>query len=216
MKKVNFNILEFNQAWEKTIIGSVCVYIQRGKGPKYADKKNDYPVLNQKCIRPEGILYENIKYVTEEFWKENDDIRFVKKNDILWNSTGTGTIGRLVIYDDYKFKKILADGHLTILRVAEDYNPKFLFYFLCSPYVQTEIEIIFSGSTDQVELTLPAIENTIVPKINKSLQDKIVEKIDNFYLNFYSLQTSLEKISNIKIKGKILDLEKKFLLDVFK
>jgi len=215
MKK-KLDILSINPKWKTTTIKLVSEYVQRGKSPKYEEGINEYPVLNQKCIHWEKINYDYIKFLTKTFWDDLENERFLQSGDILWNSTGTGTIGRASIFFPNKIKKITADGHITIIRTKKNYNPLFLFYYIASPYVQTDIEIIFSGSTDQVELNLPTIETTVIPDIDKKEQDKIVEKINDFYKNFYKVKGALVEINEKKIKGKLEKLEKKFLLDIFK
>ena len=210
------DILKFNSNWKSTTIDKVSDYVQRGKGPKYSDEINDYPVINQQCIHWEKINYKYIKYVKKDYWESLESHRFLKPGDILWNSTGTGTIGRASIFFPSEHQKVIVDGHITIIRLEKNYNPLFLFYFIASPYIQTEMEMIFSGSTDQVELNLPKIKKTIIPDISIKDQNTIVSKIKFFYENYYKLNNSLINISEQKIKGKLQKLEKKFLLDSFK
>ena len=52
------DILKFNSNWKSTTIDKVSDYVQRGKGPKYSDEINDYPVINQQCIHWEKINYK--------------------------------------------------------------------------------------------------------------------------------------------------------------
>ena len=137
MTKQKKNILDFNYKWKKTTIQSVSGFIQRGKSPKYSEKVNNFPILNQKCIHWQEIKYEHIKYLTKDFWNSIDEERFLKPGDILLNSTGTGTIGRASIFTPKNFKKITVDSHITIIRVKKNINPHFIFYYLASPYVQT-------------------------------------------------------------------------------
>lgn len=209
------NILEFNNKWKKTTLSELAEYVQRGKSPKYSDKENNFPILNQKCIHWQNIYYEHVKFLTKDFWENIDEERFLKSGDILLNSTGTGTIGRASIYYPSKFKKITVDSHITIIRAKKNINPYFIFYFLASPYVQTDIEIIFSGSTDQVELNLPSIKEIAIPDLDIKIQEKIVIKINNFYKNYYMAKDLLSLVNEKEIKGQFLKLEKKFLLDVF-
>ncbi len=209
------NILEFNSKWKKTTIENLTEYVQRGKSPKYSDKESNFPILNQKCIHWQNIHYEHIKFLTKDFWESIDEERFLKSGDILLNSTGTGTIGRASIYHPTKFKKITVDSHVTIIRAKKGINPYFIFYYLASPYVQTDIEIIFSGSTDQVELNLPSILEITIPDLDIKHQEKIVIKINDFYKNYYMAKDHLSIINEKEIKGQLLKLEKKFLLDVF-
>jgi len=54
----------------------------------------------------------------------------VKNHDILVNSTGTGTLGRLSVFDSDI--KCFADTHVTILR-PDKANSYFIMYLLQNP-----------------------------------------------------------------------------------
>ena len=85
------------KGWVLTTISEIADYVQRGKSPKYTDW-SELPVINQKAIRWYGIELEYLKFIHPEQWNKWGEERFVQEGDILWNSTGTGTIGRATIY----------------------------------------------------------------------------------------------------------------------
>ena len=95
--------------WRWTRLGIVTSYIQRGKSPKYAASDGSL-VVSQKCAQ----WRQPRKQVTLESLADYEDIRFLRDGDLLWNSTGTGTIGRVIRLVDPP-EKIVCDSHGTVV-----------------------------------------------------------------------------------------------------
>ena len=81
--------------WCWALLGEFSAYIQRGKSPKYTAAEGS-PVVSQKCVQWDGLDLTVAKLVTLESLEKYDQIRVLRDGDLLWNSTGTGTIGRVI------------------------------------------------------------------------------------------------------------------------
>lgn len=139
------------QGWEWVRMGEVSSYIQRGKSPVYADYSS-HRVISQKCVRWNGLDLEPARFIEANSLSKYEPIRFLKGGDLLWNSTGTGTIGRAcVVSNELDHAELVADSHVTVVR-ALLLNPTFLWRWIQSPIVQNEIESVASGTTNQIEL----------------------------------------------------------------
>ena len=177
---MSFKSSELPSGWSTPTIGDVAAYLQRGKSPKYA-KTSSLPVINQKCIRWGGLDVRYVKFINETQIPLWDEIRYLREKDILWNSTGTGTIGRACVYRG-ELERAVVDSHVTILRSdIQLIDPKFLFFFVMSPSVQDDIERMQSGSTNQVELSKKSIVEKEVPLPPLNEQKRIVEKIETLF-----------------------------------
>ncbi|HEY3047296.1 MAG TPA: restriction endonuclease subunit S [Polaromonas sp.] len=165
------------KGWEWVRLGDLCSYIQRGKGPVYADH-SEHRVISQKCVRWYGLNLEPAKFVTAESLTKYEAIRFLQAGDLLWNSTGTGTIGRACLVPPAQDKAgLVADSHVTVVRPVQ-LNGWFLWRWIQSPYVQSEIEGSASGTTNQIELNTSTVINHLVPVPPVAEQPRIVTRVE--------------------------------------
>ena len=167
--------------WDTVLFNDICTYIQRGKSPRYIDYST-LPVINQKCIRWNELQTQYLKYIDPAQFDTWTRERHVKPMDILWNSTGTGTIGRAYLYRGTEIKDAVVDSHVTIVRPdIKKVNPTFLFFYIQSPFVQDKIEKMQSGSTNQVELARKEIQNVVIALPSLAEQKAIVKKIETAF-----------------------------------
>ncbi|MBI1699647.1 type i site-specific deoxyribonuclease chain s, partial [Lactobacillus crispatus] len=101
--------------WEWVRLGDVGNYIQRGRSPKYDKENKSHPIISQKCVQWKNISLKDAKFITQEFFDKLEPYRFVKEKDILWNSTGTGTVGRVNIIKK-QYDHVPVDSHVTLIR----------------------------------------------------------------------------------------------------
>lgn len=171
--------------------------IFKGKNPKYVDEINNNIIFGQRNNTKNGKMsFENCKYTNDLFWKSRDEKEFLRYGDILINSLGGGTCGRIG-YFDIVGEKILSDGIPYILRTEN--NSKYLYY--CLKINQDVFEKISIGATNQVSLLLFDLANFKLEIINDAKkQTKIVE-----FLN-----EEISEIDNVinKTKETIEDYKK--------
>jgi type I restriction enzyme S subunit len=190
-------VSELPKGWIETKISDVTEYVQRGKGPKYTDVKS-FPVINQKAIRWFGIQEEHLKYVREDMWDKYTEERFIRSGDILWNSTGTGTIGRACLLDEKEAAKAkVVDSHVTIVRSNKSIDPRYLFNWIKSPRIQFDIDSLSTGTTNQVELSKAKVLDTSIPLAPLNEQIRIADKLDSMLAKVDTSQARLDKIPNI-------------------
>ncbi|MFL9609637.1 restriction endonuclease subunit S [Methylobacillus sp. Pita2] len=167
--------------WQWTHLEQLCLYIQRGKGPKYVDKSSTH-VISQKCIQWAGFDLSSARFVSDDLLDSYGKERFLCEGDLLWNSTGTGTAGRVAIYRADEGIKAVADSHVTVVRLA-NCSPRYLWCVIASPWVQSRIEpshpdSLVSGTTQQVELNTSTARALPIPLPPIEEQSRIVAKVD--------------------------------------
>ena len=160
--------------WAWTRLGRVAEYIQRGKSPRYSS--GDGPtVISQKCVRWEGLDMGPARAITPDSLSDYEPIRFIRDGDLLWNSTGTGTIGRVSLVSA-PLSDLVCDSHVTIVRCSQ-LNARYIQCWLQSDYVYGAIEGAASGSTNQVELTLQVALGQPIPVPPLAEQRRIAGRV---------------------------------------
>ena len=171
---------EIPEGWEWARLESVTTYIQRGKSPRYSTVKK-HPVVAQKCNQWSGFSLEKAKFIDPETVCKYGNERILRDGDLLWNSTGLGTLGRMAIYDSSKneYGWAVADSHVTVIRTREDWlNYRFAFAYFAGPSVQSVIKDQASGSTKQKELAQETVKNYLIPIPPLAEQCRIVTQLE--------------------------------------
>ena len=167
-------------SWRWGRMETVACYIQRGKGPIYAESGRAR-VVSQKCIQWSGFDLSPARSISDESLGKYGEERFLKENDILWNSTGTGTVGRVGLYSGSQ-GPVVADSHVTVIRLT-NFIPKYVWCYLVSPTIQSRMipnqeGSMVSGTTNQVELSTSKASELPIPCPPISEQKRIVAKVD--------------------------------------
>jgi type I restriction enzyme S subunit len=169
---------EVPAGWAWTLLDDLCVYIQRGKSPKY-DDSSAIRVVSQKCVQWAGFDLAPARGIAEDTLAQYGPERFLRKGDLLWNSTGTGTVGRVNVYPGSTDGSIsVADSHVTVVRAAL-VNPQYLYCWIASPAVQGRIEDMTTGTTKQQELATGTVRGLAVPLPPLAEQHRIVSRVDD-------------------------------------
>ncbi len=119
--------------------------LSRGVAPKYAES-GGMLVLNQKCIRDQRVRLGPARLMTP--LKGRLD-RVLRRGDVLVNSTGAGTLGRVArwVLDG----TATVDSHITIVRFDRQIVDP-----VCAGFgllrLEPQIEALAEGSTGQTEL----------------------------------------------------------------
>lgn len=182
--------------WTLCELRDLCIFLSRGKSPKYSEMQNQYPVFAQKCnLKDGGISLALARFLDESTLDKWPSKYHLLDGDILINSTGTGTVGRTRIFDNscmghYTF--VVPDSHVSVARIFEDINSKYIFYCLYSNECQRYFEENLAGSTNQKELYIDIIgdRKIMLPPLKE--QRRIVRKIEELYKVLNSIETSLQ------------------------
>lgn len=166
-----------NWAWVR--LDDICSFIHRGKSPQYSPIKK-YPVVAQKCNQWAGFSIEKAKFIEPKSITSYNDEYFLQDRDLMWNSTGLGTLGRMAIYYTIlnPYELAVADSHVTVIRPYKTHIvSEYLYYYFASNTVQSVIEDKSDGSTKQKELATNTVKSYLVPLPPFVEQLRIVQKI---------------------------------------
>ena len=138
---------EIPVGWEVRSLRDLASYLSRGIGPCYVEA-GGISVLNQKCIRDRRVDFSRAR--RHDPIKKSIEGRTLRLLDILVNSTGVGTLGRIAQLWNLPEKAII-DSHVTVIRAAKDVDPWFLGISLIGR--EADVEALAEGSTGQTELS---------------------------------------------------------------
>lgn len=176
--------------WEKIQVRDYVSVISKGPSLNYETDGNKFPVLNQSCIRNGEIELEKVLYANE--LNINKDYCYLNVNDILVNSMGQGTLGR-VSKNVSITEKFIIHNCITFLRAKSDLSQYQLFYFISNN--QKYFESVGQGSTGQTTLKVSLIEELEIIKPTKS----VINSFD-FLISPLWKQIGILKNQNQKLK----------------
>ena len=188
-----------------------CKEIKRGKSPTYITNSNIF-VFAQKCnSKFNGIDLSLCKCLDPAKFRNYDRSEVMLPGDIIINSTGTGTLGRIGYFsksDNINNLTLVPDSHVTVVRLSNELNSYFMKVTvdLYHKYFEKHGE----GSTNQKELKPLTIQTILVPIPPRNEQDHIVNKLKELNLLIEKYKLVEEKLyelnSNIKnqLKKSIL------------
>jgi len=182
--------------WRKRCLGEITSFMSKGIPPKYVERENENTVcvLNQKCNRNFEIKYEESRLHDCSKKKVPAD-KMLQPGDVLINSTGTGTAGRVAQLYDVPTPTTI-DGHMILLRPTEEIDS--VYYGYAVKAFQPKIETLAEGSTGQTEINRKRLQEEIVISFPKEKETQ--ERIARFLLNID------EKIKvNDKINKNLLE-----------
>ena len=182
--------------WHEVPLRELVGYISKGIAPSYAEEASETTirVLNQKCNRNFRISYGDSR-LHDTLKKKVPPERYIKPDDILINSTGAGTAGRIAQIEDVPSATTI-DGHMTLIRSNGKVTQKFLGYALKAH--QWEVLQLDEGSTGQTELNRDRLLDEIMINYPVSFDEQnaivgTLESIDRKLIVNEQLNDNLEQ-----------------------
>jgi type I restriction enzyme S subunit len=181
--------------WLEKTLGEVTAFIAKGIPPKYTEEENENTirVLNQKCNRNFEISYNESRIHDCEKKKVPVD-KMLRAGDVLINSTGTGTAGRVAQMVEVPVPTTI-DGHMILIRPSEELDP--IYYGYAVKSFQSQIEGLAEGSTGQTEINRERLQDEVIIRYPN---DKLVQKnIGSFLANIdEKIKTNKEINKNLE------------------
>ena len=176
--------------WKITTIDAISSLVTRGIAPKY-DDSSDQIVLNQKCIRDHTI---DISLSRRHLPKKINE-KWISKGDLLINSTGTGTLGR-VAQVWFEANNMTVDSHVTIVRPKDPILQSYIGFWCLSH--ESEIEAQHTGSTGQTELPRDRVKAMELPLPDEDTLSKFNELVIPMTSTVISNQEENARLSQLR------------------
>ena len=180
------------KGWQTKKLGEVCAFLNRGMSPAYLEE-GGVCVLNQKCIRDHEVSYELSRRHDSKAKKVVED-RFIQLGDVLVNSTGTGTLGRVAQVRVEPEEATTVDSHVTIVRPKPGlFHLDFFGYMLV--VIEDAIKEAGEGCGGQTELARSVLADRFSVGYPHSLaeQQRIVGLLDEAFEDIATAKANAEK-----------------------
>ncbi|WP_259444958.1 restriction endonuclease subunit S, partial [Bacteroides fragilis] len=198
--------------WVWTTLEEICLFLSRGKSPKYSDTDKTYPVFAQKCnLKEGGISLDQARFLDPSTICKWSDEYKLKTGDVLVNSTGTGTVGRTRLFHEAYLKNypfVVPDSHVSVIRTTSEIKSEFVFAYISSQLIQQYLEDNLAGSTNQKELYIGVLSDLSFPLPPLAEQQRIIMEIDKWFTLIDQIEQGKSDLQNTikQTKSKILDL----------
>ena len=169
--------------------------ISRGVTPQYYKDEDASPVLvlNQKCIRDGWVTPELARLMNPRAREKSQAI--ARLDDLLVNSTGQGTLGRVARWDSDD--PIYVDSHVTVVKADPRRIYPVLMPYLVFP-LQDEIEHMATGSTGQTELSPSRLAQLNVPLLSLEEQRPLSAKLVALEAQAHYCQVQSLKLTELR------------------
>lgn len=171
------------EGWKRTTVGQSSSLVSRGVTPAYANDSNEL-VLGQRCVRNNLI---DLSFARHHKPKKPNE-KWLKKWDVLINSTGTGSLGRTAQFwlDN---NNVVVDSHITIIRAQQREVAAYLGQWAFSN--EAMLEALHTGSTGQTELPRDRVANCHVLIPDNDLLDLFYTLIEPMTMRIVAAQQQI-------------------------
>lgn len=186
-----------------TTLAGLCA--KGGIARKKAKVKNEEgptPRLGVENITGNGILWD-CKHVEVAAGQAG---KFLRKDDILITSTGTGSTGRCDIFTEDV--PAITDGHITVVRPEHGANPYYILTYLKTEYARRQLARMEKGSSGQIEMYPEDIGKLLIPiprddKVSERAQKKVRAATEQMQASKSALNKSRKLLSFLIFKTPI-------------
>lgn len=193
---------EVPDGWVWTTVEMICSKIGSGSTPKGSNySKDGILFFRSQNVHNEGIVLEDIKYVSEETHRAMIGTE-VLPSDLLLNITG-GSLGRCAIVPD-DIKRGNVSQHVCIIRPII-IKPEYLHAFILSSFFTKTMKITGSGREGLPKYNL---EKMFLPLPPLPEQHRIVAEIERWFALIDQIEQGKAELQTAirQAKKKIIDL----------
>lgn len=194
LARAHFRAMQESDDPEDVDLAAVVEFLNRGVAPRYTEDRSQLCVLNQKCIRDGRVnLASSRRTITDKV----PSAKMLKTHDVLVNSTGMGTLGRVARWTGQE--SCTVDSHVTIVRFdPAKIDP------ICAGFAmldtEAEIESLGQGSTGQTELgrtQLSGLRITVPSKERAASLRPVLNALENRGDSALEESLSLAQLRNV-------------------
>jgi len=192
-------------------IGQIIAQFIKGGAPKYSKIKTSTIVIKSGQARGDYNKFDFTKIAYLDLNKIKNP-KYLQKGDILINTTGVGTAGRVTLFD--LKGNYVSDSHITTLRYNLNAINKYYLLFFFKDFGYKKLESMAEGSGGQVELSMNYVKSIKIPipkQIDKTYTSYKIQEILVDFFEFYKEKNDARINYVNELEKQITELEKGIL-----
>ncbi|MEX5934910.1 restriction endonuclease subunit S [Mammaliicoccus sciuri] len=182
--------------WKVSKLDKIASFVSRGITPKYNENSDiQIPIINQKVNKGPRLDLQYIKYFDGQNRIKKE--LYAQKNDLLLNSLGQGTLGRIHLFTR-KSEVFLIDQHISIIRFDNINYSYFYYAHINTDLIQGQIDSLISGSTGMLMLNITKIRNLKVILPTEELVLKYSKIVNKYFGKITQLIYENENLTQLR------------------
>ncbi len=185
---------ELPKGWEIIRLEDLPITFRRGVNAKEKGIEGEVYYIPSGANFPNGIKTEKIQKISLEVYNSFKEGAALCKGDVLFNSGGVGTLGRVGYFVGLDLQAV-ADSFILIIRTdTERIRSKYLYYWFQTHQAQKLIRENTKGTTGITSIKSSDIQTFIIPIAPIKEQQIIEAKLDSIFAHLEVAKQGLEKI----------------------
>lgn len=198
--------------WPVVRLGDYCLKIGSGATPRggksvYLDA-GETTLIRSQNIYNDGFTTDGLVYITKSAADKLNNVE-VLAGDILLNITGDSVARVCIAPTEYLPARV--NQHVSIIRPnPDDFDARFLRYFLVSPEQQELLLVIASSGATRNALTKGHIESLEISKPSLAIQTGIADQLETLDKKIeinQQINQTLEQMAQAIFKSWFVDFE---------
>jgi type I restriction enzyme S subunit len=191
--------VQIPSTWEITTVSQACSNIidYRGKNPDFSEE--GIPHLRNINISQGKIIFDDIKYVSQETYDEWMTRGIPEEGDTLLSTEAP--MGKTAVLPDLKFS---LSQRLIVLSPGNQFDSRFFAHLMGSPFVQKEYDARATGSTVK-GISNYNLQEVTIPVPPNEEQEQIAQYIDDTLEAIQKNEQRVKRLQRLK-QGLMQDL----------
>ncbi len=194
-------LLELPEGWAWAICDQLISAIRSGSSAVPHNDPTGFPILRSSSVRPRSIDYRDIRFLTEEDSKNENN--FLRDGDLLFTrlSGSIEYVGNCAMVRGIRFQYIQYPDRLFCVKPIVPDLGAYIEVCFSAPSVRKQIMALAKSTAGHQRISMGAITGQIIPLPPLAEQQRIVTEVERRLSVVEELEAAVE--ANLKRAGRL-------------